>query len=391
MSQERPLRIAVLGNLDSIHTRRWLSAFVERGHEMHAISFYRPAAEVPDGVTLHVLAGSRGSPQVGSASGAGGIRRFVPASLLRLVHGVRYLRAGLRQTLREIAPDVLHTHYVVEYGFYGAVAGFSPTVVSAWGSDVYVAPRDPLTNLIARWTLQRANLVTANDAAMLTAARKLGAGGGKSILLRIGALEDLFFTDEPASANLSATDAPTVISTRALEPLYNVDIVLRAFARVRQHVPAARLIVANDGSERSELQRLAESLGLADAVQFVGRLPAAEVGAALSAAHVYVSVPSSDSMAASTLEAMARGCFPVVSDLPSQDGFIEHGSSGLRVSAGDTESLALALQRALVDADLRRSAVGLNRSRVESEARLSVQVERLEGALRELMRDSANL
>jgi hypothetical protein len=106
---------------------------------------------------------------------------------------------------------------------------------------------------------------------------------------------------------------------------------------------------------------------------------------ALATAHVYASVPSSDSMSASTMEAMARGCFPVVSDLPSQDGFIDHGVTGLRVPAGDINLLAIELQRALVDAELRLRAVALNRKKVETEGRLSVQVDRLEASFYELV------
>ena len=58
------LRLCVLGDLESIHTRRWLEPFVERGHEVHAVSYYPPAATL-DGVNVHALTGrgkKRGRP-----------------------------------------------------------------------------------------------------------------------------------------------------------------------------------------------------------------------------------------------------------------------------------------------------------------------------------------
>jgi glycosyltransferase involved in cell wall biosynthesis len=85
------------------------------------------------------------------------------------------------------------------------------------------------------------------------------------------------------------------------------------------------------------------------------------------------------------MEAMARGAFPIVADLPSLDGFIDHGVNGLRVSA-DAETLANAMQRALVDADLRRRAVEPNRRKIEMEGGLSTQVDRLEAAFYDLVR-----
>lgn len=384
-SPRRPLRIAVLGDLDSIHTQRWLHAFVERGHELHAVSFYHPRSELL-GVNLHVLRSGGASAPGEEYTPAPSTWRQALRSPLRLLHGGRYLGAGLRRTVREIAPDVFHAHFLVEFGFYGSLVGYKPYAVSAWGSDVYREPRNPLSNLIARWTIRRARLVTGNDPAMLAALRGLGARERQTQLVRIGALEELFFADTPLSVNLGPDDTPlTVLSTRALEPLYNIDAVLRAFAEVKTTLPEARLQVAGEGSERAALEALAGELGLGDSLTFIGRLTPEQMRDALSAAHVYVSVPSSDSLAASTMEAMARGAFPVVSDLPSLDGFIEHGVHGLRVPPGDSASLAAAMRRPLLEPDLRRGAVPLNRRKVETEGRLKTQVEKLEAAFYALL------
>jgi glycosyltransferase involved in cell wall biosynthesis len=199
-------------------------------------------------------------------------------------------------------------------------------------------------------------------------------------LVRIGALEELFFSDEPASVNLRPDGAsPVLLSTRALEPLYNIDRVLRAFAALHEGMPEVRLQVAGEGSQRTTLEVLAHDLGLNSSVSFLGRLTPPEMRDALSAAHVYVSVPSSDSLAASTMEAMARGAFPVVADLPSLDGFIENGVNGLCVPA-DVASLTAALRQAVSDAEMRMKAVEPNRRKIEAEGRLAAQVDRLEAA-----------
>ena len=374
-----PLRIAVLGDFDGIHTRRWLEVFVARGHDVHAISYYRPRPDLP-GVTLHVLSNARRDGPLrlrsGHASGpsaegrqptAPSLAGRLPPNPLRLVHAVRYQRAGLKRTLTAIVPDVFHAHYLVEHGFYGALAGFRPYVVSAWGSDLLVESRKPLGRLIARWTLRRVDLLTANDASLARRAVALGLPEERVRVVHLGT--DASFLDAGArSVNLAGADAqPTLISDRALEPLYNVDVVLRAFARLRERLPAARLIVANDGSQRRRLEALAGDLGLGGSVDFRGYLAPSDLAAALAAAHVYVSVPGSDSLALSNLEAMAAGAFPVVADLPSVDGWIDHGLSGLRVPPRDLDALADALFAAFADAGLRRRAAGLNRAKVAAQ------------------------
>jgi glycosyltransferase involved in cell wall biosynthesis len=129
-------------------------------------------------------------------------------------------------------------------------------------------------------------------------------------------------------------------------------------------------MVAHDGSRRQQLQMLAATLRLGDAVSFVGRIGPDELAKALRASHVYVSVPDSDSFALSTLEAMASGAFPVLSRLPSVTGMIEDGVNGLLVPPGDVSSLATALQRALSDASLRQSAAVQNRALAEAAGNL---------------------
>jgi glycosyltransferase involved in cell wall biosynthesis len=305
------------------------------------------------------------------------IQAHAPRSLLRLIHGLRYLRAGLRRTLKEIQPDVFHAHYAVEHGFYGALAGFHPYVVSAWGSDLFVDSYRPLDRQIARYALGHADLVTANDEAMARRAIDLGVPAERVHVVRLGV--DAAFLKGPPSVNLQpGSGQPTVLSDRALEPLYNVDVILGAFARLRERMPDARLQVAHDGSELPRLIALASELHLAESVHFLGRLPLLFLRDALAGAHVYVSVPSSDSLSLSTREAMATGAFPVVSDLASQDGWIERGVNGLRVPARNVEALTDALERALRDDDLRLRAAGQNRTRIEAEDVLEESMQRME-------------
>ena len=70
--------------------------------------------------------------------------------------------------------------------------------------------------------------------------------------------------------------APRFLANRNLEPLYNVPVVLRAFALVQTEYPAAELVVAGFGSQRGMLESLARELGLRN-VTFVGRVPPDEM------------------------------------------------------------------------------------------------------------------
>ncbi|MHB8513755.1 MAG: glycosyltransferase [Dehalococcoidia bacterium] len=382
------LRIAVLGDLDGVHTRAWLRWSVERGHEMHAISFYEPA-EPLDGVTLHVLRpGARGARQAAplpAVGGASSILDRMPRGLVRLAQGVRYRRAGLARVVRAIAPDVLHAHFLVEHGFYGAAAAFHPYVVTCWGSDVLVEPeRDPLSRAIAKWTIGRADMLTSNNRYMAERLVTLGARRERVEVVTLGA--DRFFMENiERSVNVRAADParhPCVLSTRAHERLYNIGEIIAAFARVRGAAPGARLVVAHGGSQTAELRRAAAALG--DAVEFAGFLDRARFREALHAADVFVSVPSSDGTSVALLQAMAAGCFPIVSDLPTQRELIEDGVNGFRVPLHRPDLLAERIERAVRDSELRRRAVELNRRIVEERGLNEHEMAKMDALYRQL-------
>jgi glycosyltransferase involved in cell wall biosynthesis len=259
------LRLAVLGDLDGIHTQRWLGFFAARGHELHAISFYPPSTPCPASVTVHVLR-QRPPGKAPAADAAqprlAALRRLLPPSFERLVQYNRYARAGLARVVTEIDPDVFQAHFVVEHGFYGTAARFHPYVVSAWGSDIFLAPRSPLGREIAKWALKSADLVTVNDPEMGRRVVGLGVAPERVALVRLGVDPD-FLAEPPRSVNHGdVSPEPTFISDRALEPLYNVDAVIEAFARARSKAPDARLLIANDGRERRSLAALVHRLGL---------------------------------------------------------------------------------------------------------------------------------
>ncbi len=290
----------------------------------------------------------------------------MPPSLLRLVHALRYRRAGLRHVLDEIHPDVFHAHYVVEHGFYGAIADYHPYVISAWGSDLLVESHKTAGRRIASWALRRADLVTGNDPSLAERALELGVAPEKIAMVYLG-IARAFLDTGATSVNLVQEDAspPVIVSDRALEPLYNVESVISAFASTHRETLDAKLLVAGTGSQEDALRRSADRLDL-DGVTFLGHLDQAALAGMLAEAHVYVSVPSSDSLALSNIEAMAAGAFPIVSDLPSMDGWVADGVNGLRVPPGDDAALANALRRALADPALRRNAAIQNRQLVEA-------------------------
>jgi len=144
---------------------------------------------------------------------------------------------------------------------------------------------------------------------------------------------------------------PIFLTSRLLEPLYNVPCVLRAFAIIQQNYPEARLTVAADGFLRAELEQLARDLKLQNC-EFIGFVSFDDMPALYDAADIYLSATSIDNMPSSITESMACGLNVVTTDGGGAIPYImTHEVTGLIVNSDDHEALAREALRLLDDND----------------------------------------
>jgi glycosyltransferase involved in cell wall biosynthesis len=169
-------------------------------------------------------------------------------------------------------------------------------------------------------------------------------------------------------------------ANRGLEPLYRPERVLRAFAAVAAVQPQARLIVANDGSLRAALEQQARELGLDERIEFVGRLDARTQAGCYAKARWYLSLPQSDSVSVSVLEAMAHECLPILSELPANRELLLPGG-GLILAEGKEGALPELLQPLLSGAD---AAGATNRAWVAAHGLFAPAVENFLNRLQSL-------
>lgn len=270
--------------------------------------------------------------------------------------------------LRKVQPDWLHAHYLSSHGTLGWLAtsllGAPGRLVgSAWGSDVLVTPE---RSALQRWVLQRvlrACALTTSDS--LHMSRRMQALGAGEVMTFPFGLEHL-----PEASALK--DERLFFANRALEPVYAPQRVIECFAALLADWPDARLVVANEGSLLGATQALAGSLGLQDHVRFVGRLSAAAQDEFYDRARWYLSLPTSDSVSVSVLEAMAHGCIPLLSDLPANHELVRSGDNGLVV--GNARSIPRAALSALAE---RADAIASdNRRWVQDHAMFAPAVQR---------------
>lgn len=144
---------------------------------------------------------------------------------------------------------------------------------------------------------------------------------------------------------------PVFLTSRLLEPLYNVGCVLRAFALIQQRYPEARLTVAAEGWMRGELEQLARDLKL-HATEFIGRVPFEKMPALYDSADIYLTATNLDNMPSSITECMASGLPVVTTDAGGIPYIVTHEETCLMIKRDDHEAMAAAAIRLLEDQEL---------------------------------------
>lgn len=154
-----------------------------------------------------------------------------------------------------------------------------------------------------------------------------------------------------------------VVVTRNLEALYDNASALRAFAQLRRDEPAARLTLCGEGPERHNLQQLAQQLGIAEAVQFAGRLPREQIAALLQSARVLLNPSTADNSPNSLIEAMAVGVPIVSTAVGGVPQLCRPDREALLVPVADAGAMAAAVLQLHRDQPLRARLIHAGRLR----------------------------
>jgi glycosyltransferase involved in cell wall biosynthesis len=144
---------------------------------------------------------------------------------------------------------------------------------------------------------------------------------------------------------------PIFLSNRNLYPLYNVACILRAFARIQQKFPEAKLTIAGDGSQRPLLEGLAQELKLRN-VDFRGSVAPDKMSQLYDEAHIFLNGSNIDNMPGSILESFASGMPVVSTNAGGIRCIVAHERTGLLVPKNDHDGIAALAVKLLESPDL---------------------------------------
>lgn len=323
------MKVALLAPGSSVHAVRWANGLAGLGCEIDFISLHPRDPGLQSDVRFHLL--PFGAP-------------------------LGYIAAAVRlkMLLREIAPDLLNAHYATGYGLLARLSGFSPLMLSVWGSDVYVFPeKSALRRIMLRSNLKAATSIGSTSRSM---ARKTAETYvHKSVFITpFGVDESIFY---PRASSEKKRERTVIIGTvKSLRDVYGVDILIKAFALVRKRLEGqinVELEITGEGPESATLKKLVEQLNISDCVRFHGAVPHGAVPEMLSRLDIYVALSRSESFGVAVLEAKACGVPVVVSDADGPAEVTIDGGTGIIVPKENVALAAEAIEKLVRDPVLR--------------------------------------
>lgn len=355
------MKIVLMSGASSIHTIRWANGLSEAGHEVHVISQHAACDKFVSTVVVHYLP-------------------------FRGVLGYFLMVPEVRRLLRLIRPDIINVHYASGYGTTARLAKVRPYVLSVWGSDVYDFPgKSPFHKWLVRKNLVAADVVASTSHCMAERTRQI-APEIESIPVTPFGVDMQSYAGIEA---LPASNEKLVIGTvKSMAYKYGIDTLIESFAllyeRLQQSHPdlaeKLSLRLVGDGPQLRELQQLAKDLNVSERTEFVGRVPHQEVPTQLEKLDIYVALSrlDSESFGVAIIEAGAARRPVVVSDAGGLPEVTLDGETGLVVPRENSVVASQAIERLVLNPDLRVLMGEAGRKHVEKTYNWDVCIEKME-------------
>jgi L-malate glycosyltransferase len=242
-------------------------------------------------------------------------------------------------------------------------------VLSYHGTDVAPAG-GPIESLIRGFVLRSADHLVACShglAARMSAQFSIPISGVDVILNGVDA--SVFDGVGRADAVLPRQPPSTfILSVGSFIPRKNHELLLRAFALLKERYPALHVCIAGaDGDERRAVEDAVRAQGLSERVHLFVDLDQFQVALLLSKATLCIQTSLAESFPLAVLEAGASGIPIVLSDIPGHQEMVSHGRTGTLFPLGDAAACADAISAVLDNPDAAARMAAEQRTRIRDQ------------------------
>lgn len=293
-----------------------------RSHEVHFITYANPIRldTSLDGIHYHEV-------EVASYP----LFQYPPYTLA--------LASRMAEVAERYSLDILHVHYAIPHSISAYLArgilasrGIQiPIATTLHGTDITLVGTDRSYYLITKFAIEQSDGVTAVS---------------KNLCER---MKEVFGIEKPVrviynSVNLDQykprpheNAEPILLHISNFRPVKRVLDCVRVLAELRKRIPA-RLRMVGDGPERGPAEKLAQDLGVADAVEFPGKC--SNIAGTIADADLLLLPSELEAFGLVALEAMASGVPVIATNVGGIPEVVTDGVDGYLCNVGDVEAMA---------------------------------------------------
>ena len=339
------MKILILSDINSSHTKKWAIALAQKGLQVAVFSMSQPTDDWYSRHHVQLLNSSEINKNKFQSSS------FSKASYLKLM-------PQLKAAIAEFKPQLIHAHYASSYGFLGALSGFHPFIISAWGSDVMDFPNKNILNKkILKYNFKKADQLLATSEILIKTISKFSKKTVSKIAFGIDS--DYFKPQEVQS--IFPTNAIVIGTVKSLEEIYGIDILIKSFKKVLEKTSGKliKLLIVGGGSKENEYKALTDKLNITDHVVFTGKVEYDQVLKYHNMIGIFVNVSRNESFGVSVLEASACEKPVIASNIGGLIEVVLNNETGLLVESENIDATASAIGH-LVENEILRKQMGKN-------------------------------
>ena len=280
--------------------------------------------------------------------------------------------AGIHDAVKRHDVDLLHAHQYTPF-FYAAASrrlGATPPLIFTEHGRHYPDRRSIKRVVANRLLLRRRDRVTAvGEFVRQALTANEGIKAKRIEVIHNGIDPQQFAVDGQAEARSRvrrelglADNQPVALQVARFHPVKDHATAVRAMAHAVQSLPDAVLLLAGEGDDQPKIELLANELGIADHVRFLGLRR--DVPDLMAAADVFVLSSLSEGISVTLLEAMGCARAIAATDVGGNSEVVAHGTTGLLSPRGDATALGENLLRLLRDGALRTEMGAAGRRRL---------------------------
>ena len=315
-------------------------ALAARGHEIHFITYAQPfrlPAFLPR-VFFHEV-------DVGRYP----LFEYPPYDLA--------LAVRMHEVVRSAKLDVLHCHYAIPHATSAWIAREMlretdddvALVTTLHGTDITIVGQDPSYWAITKFSIEKSDRITAVSEHLQQETVTAFGCTGCTVEVIHNFIDPVVYDRARYPGALSgmvAAPGKVLMHISNFRAVKRTVDVIRIFAKVSAALEST-LVMVGDGPDRGLAQDEARELGVADRVQFLGRID--NVAPLLSSADLFLLPSDNESFGLSALEALACGVPVVASNAGGIPEVIVDGVTGALRPVGDIDGMAAAAIEILAD------------------------------------------